>query len=86
MKWQDVRHHHPHRWVLVEATQAHREMERWFPDELAVVETYEDVAQAMSRYKRVHREDPARDFFIAHTDNQELSISERAWVGIRSTQ
>ena len=86
MKWQEVRQHHPHRWVLVEATQAHIEAERWLADELDVVDTYEDVSKAMSRYKHLHRKDPARDFFVAHTDNTELSITNRSWIGIRSNR
>ena len=86
MNWQEVRQHRPHRWVLVEATQAHVETNRWFADELAVVDTYEDVTKAMSHCKHLHRGDPQRDFFVAHTDNPKLSIANRSWIGVRSNQ
>jgi len=86
MKWQEVRNHHPHRWVLVEATEAHVDAERWLADELAVVDAYEDVSKAMSRYKRLHHDAPQREFFVAHTDNAELSIASRSWIGVRAGQ
>ena len=86
MKWKEVRIHHPHRWVLVEATQSHADAERWLADELAVVDAYVDISTAMSCYKRLHHDAPQREFFVAHTDNADLSITSRSWIGACGSQ
>lgn len=38
----------------------------------------------MKRYMRFHRDQPARELYVLHTDREKLDVTERQWLGIRS--
>lgn len=84
MNWQQARQAHPDRWLVLEATAAHSEMGRRILDEVAVVVAVEDAQQAMRRYLDIHRSEPARELYVAHTSRETLDIEERRWAGIRA--
>ena len=83
MQWQDIRQHYPDQWLLVEAIKAHSEDDRRILDELAVVDAFEDSAEAMKSYARMHREAPGRELYVFDTDREDLDILERRWLGIQ---
>jgi hypothetical protein len=83
MQWTEIRQHHPHQWLLVEAIKAHSEAGQRILDELSVVDTFPDSVLAMQRYTQLHQEAPEREMYVLHTDRQELKIAERQWLGIR---
>ena len=37
MEWQEIRRHHPHQWLLIEAIRAHSESGKRVLDELSVI-------------------------------------------------
>ena len=84
MTWQEVRRHHPHQWVVVEAVQARSEQGRRELDELAVVDAFTDGETAVRAYLRLHREVPERELYVLHSDREELEITERTWLGLRT--
>lgn len=84
MQWQDIRHHYPDQWLLVEAIKAHSAEDRRILDELAIVDVFEDSVAAMKSYARLHREAPQRELYVFDTDREELDVRERRWLGIRS--
>lgn len=84
MQWQDIREHHPHQWLLVEALDAHSFAGERVIEDLAVVETYEDGMSAMHGYRELHRREPQRELYVLHTDREELEITELRWMGIRA--
>lgn len=84
MTWQDVRKQYPHRWVLIEALKAHSEADKRILESLSVVDTFQDVSAAMLEYKQFHRNDPEREYYVIHTDKENLDIEERQWLGIRA--
>jgi hypothetical protein len=85
MKWEEVRRHYPHSWLLIEAIKAHSEDKQRILDEISVVNTYPDSAAAMQSYTQLHREAPERELYVFHTDRDQLDIAERHWLGIQGT-
>lgn len=83
MKWQQIRQHYPHQWLLVEAIQAHSAQGRRLLDDMAVVQTYPAARAAMEAYLEHHRRSPDRELYVLHTDRQEPEIGERDWLGLR---
>ena len=86
MKWEEIRSNFPHQWLLVEAMEAYSEGGKRILKQLSVINTYTDSVVAMKAYAKLHHEIPAREFFVFHTDHEQLDISERRWLGIRGIQ
>ena len=84
MQWHQVREHYPNQWVLVEALQAHSEAGWRRVEELAVIGAFTDSVAALQAYIRLHHTAPARELYVVHTDREELDITERRWLGIRT--
>jgi hypothetical protein len=84
MLWPEVRKAYPNQWLIVEALEAQtmagnrRQLGR-----LAVIESCPDGNTAFQRYRRLHQDYPAREFYFVHTSREELDIRERQWLGIR---
>ena len=85
MQWQEIRKHYPHQWLLIEAIKAHTENDKRILDEISVVGKYPDSIEAMKSYAQLHRQAPEWEFYVFHTDRQEIEIMERRWLGIRGT-
>jgi hypothetical protein len=83
MRWPDVRKTHPNRWVVIEALDANTKEHRRVVDRMAVVEVCAGGAAALQRYRELHQAHPDREFYFAHTGNDELEIVERPWIGVR---
>ncbi|MFQ5631540.1 MAG: hypothetical protein ACE5I1_22440 [bacterium] len=86
MTWNEIRTHYPHRWLLVEALEAHSDRGKRILDKLAVVDTFADSREAMKKYAFFHRRAANREFYVLHTDRDSLEITERQWLGIRGVQ
>lgn len=84
MQWREIRDRYPKQWLVVEALNAHTEGEQRVLDELAVLDTCSDSAVAMQRYLQLHRNRPSRELYVLHTDREQLEVTERRWLGIRS--
>jgi hypothetical protein len=85
MQWQEIRDRYPQQWLVVEALEAHSEGGRRVLEELAVLETCPDSASAMKRYQKFHRDQPARELYVLHTDRKNPDVTERRWLGIRAS-
>ncbi len=83
MKWDDVRQHFPHQWLLVEATQAHTTANHRIVEDFAVVECFGSGETAMKGYSELHRKEPQRELYVIHTDREQVEITELNWLGIR---
>lgn len=84
MKWDDIRRHYPHQWLLVEALQAHSAPGHRIVEDLAVLESFQEAGAAMQGYKELHRREPHRELYVLHTDREQLDIAESYWLGIRA--
>ncbi len=84
MTWTDIRRHHPHQWLLVEALLAHSKAGKRLVDELAIVDAFSDGETALRAYLRLHRDAPQRELYVVHSDHEELEIVERSLLGLRA--
>ena len=84
MLWSDIRKVYPDQWLVIEALEAHTIPNKQRKlDKIAVIEVCDDGSEAMSSYRQLHNQYPAREFYFVHTSREELDIRERQWVGIR---
>lgn len=75
MDWQEIRRRHPHRWLVVEALEAHTDGAKRIIDSLEIAYVAEaDWAEAWARYKAIHQANPSREYYVLHTDRSELDI------------
>ncbi|MFQ5854228.1 MAG: hypothetical protein ACE5LU_01090 [Anaerolineae bacterium] len=86
MRWNDIRNHYPHQWLLVEAIKAHSESGKRILEQLTVVNIFPDALAAMKGYVQLHRQSPERELYVLHTDRETLDITERRWLGIRAVR
>jgi hypothetical protein len=86
MKWQEIRSHYPHQWLLVEAIHARTEADKRILEQIAVLSIFPDSKQAMDGYMHLHRQSPERELYVLHTDRENLDITERRWLGIRAAR
>lgn len=83
--WKEIRGNYPNSWLLLEAMAAHTENNKRIIDQINVVEKFINSNEAMKKYILLHRSNPTKEYYIAHTDKVELDIEERKWLGIRQS-
>jgi hypothetical protein len=86
MKWEEIRRHFPHQWLLLEAMEAYSEGGKRIVKQFSVINTFANSVAAMKAYAKLHHEIPVRELFVFHTDREQLDITERRWLGIRGIQ
>ena len=84
MKWNEIRAQYPNQWLLIEAVQAHSEAGERKLDGLNVLESFADSVAGMHKYAQLHHQTPERELYVFHTSRENLKITERAWLGIRT--
>ncbi len=83
MKWSEVRDKYPDTWVLFEALEAHSENGKREIKDISILNTFDDSSKATKMYREIHKKNPQRELYVAHTQKKELEIRERRWLGIR---
>jgi hypothetical protein len=83
MRWEKIRSHYPHQWLLVEAIKAHSEAGQRILEELTVVNVFPDARAALKDYITLHRQSPQRELLVLHTDRKTLQVTEQRWLGVR---
>ncbi|WP_371318251.1 hypothetical protein [Paenibacillus elgii] len=51
-------------------------------EEMTVVEKYDNPLQAWEGYKRHHKKNPEREFYVFHTSKQEIEVIEEYFTGV----
>lgn len=75
MTWEEVRNQYPQRWVVVEAINAYTEGGKRITPDLRLVEAFgDDWHDAVERYKQVHEDDKYREYYVLHTNREDLDI------------
>jgi hypothetical protein len=75
MNWHEIRQQYPHRWLVVEAIGAYTEGAKRVISHLEVIAVFEqDWKPAWECYKQVHHADKRREYYMLHTDREELNI------------
>ena len=83
MKWKDIRNEYPDSWILLEAIEAHSVENKRVVDKIAVLDKFNNSDEAMTAYRELHKNNPERELYVAHTKNEDLEIEERKWLGVR---
>ena len=83
MKWEEVREKYHDKWILFEAVEAHSEKGKRKVDNISILNIFDDSSEATKNYRKIHKKDPHRELYIAHTQKDKLEIEERKWMGIR---
>ena len=83
MKWSEARIIYPNKWLLFEAIEAYSKGGKRIVEEISIINSYDDGKQALKAYAEKHKKDKSREMYVYHTKNEELSIAERNWIGVR---
>ena len=83
MTWDEVRKKFPGQWVVVEARSARSVGSRRIVGDLAVLEAFQDPAEAQRRQLSLHRAEPLREILLTYAGWETLDIEETRWAGIR---
>lgn len=83
MKWTEVREKYKDSWVLIEAIEAHSEDDERVVDKIAVLNFFNSSHEALKEYEVEHKKNPERELYVYHTQNEELKVKERVWMGVR---
>ncbi|GMX63631.1 hypothetical protein Elgi_31750 [Paenibacillus elgii] len=82
MKWSEICNRYPSHFVLVEALKAVSSNRVRTIEEMTVVESYDNPLQAWEGYKRHHKENLEREFYVFHTSKQEIEVIEEYFSGV----
>jgi hypothetical protein len=83
VKWSEVRQHFPERCVLVEALKSETRGKERVIEEMSVIDDFENGNAAWKVYKKLHAENQTRELYIFHTKNEEISVIEQPYIGVR---
>ncbi|WP_138204151.1 hypothetical protein [Haloimpatiens lingqiaonensis] len=83
MKWNDVRKLYKDKWILFEAIEAYSKDGMRIVEDMAVINVYENRNDALKEYAERHKKEKSRELYVYNTSNEELTIEERAWIGVR---
>jgi hypothetical protein len=75
MNWQKIRELHPHNWVVLLALDGRTEKGQRIINQFALMDVCgEDWKAAWERYKELHAADKWKEYYVLHTDREELNI------------
>jgi hypothetical protein len=75
MNWQEIRQQYPHRWLVLEGFGAYADGANWVVPRLEVIAGFDDDWKAAwEHYKALHQAEKFRDYYVLHTDREELDI------------
>jgi len=83
MKWEELRQKYPSTWILFEALDAHSNEGGRIVDNISMLDSFLDGDDAFNAYRKLHKKEPQRELYIAHTKKENLEILERKWLGVR---
>jgi hypothetical protein len=76
MNWEKIRELHPGNWVVVLALDGRTEKGQRIITRFALMDVCgDDWKPAWERYKELHREDKWKEYYVLHTDREELDIT-----------
>lgn len=83
LKWSEAREIYQNKWLLFEAIDADSKDGKRIIKELSVINVFDDGRDALKQYTEKHKKDKHREMYVYHTENTELIIEERNWIGVR---
>lgn len=83
MQWSEVRKDYPNMWVVIEAMTSHVKDNEETIEEVTVVNSFKESSDAYLNYRKIHKQQPQRDYLFASTANKELKVKVQYWTGVR---
>lgn len=75
MNWEKIRELHPSNWVVIHALDGRTENGQRIITQFAVMDVCgDDWKAAWERYKELHAADKWQEYYVLHTDSEELDI------------
>ncbi len=84
MLWQDIREKHPSKWLVIEAKKFHQTDDKFVIEDLEVIDIFDKSFDAYDEYRKLHRENPNKEFLFANTEMPVLEIPITRWMGVRA--
>jgi len=78
-----VRNLYKDKWILLEAIEAFSKDGMRIVEDMSVINVYEKGNCALKEYAERHKKDKNRELYVYNTSNEELTIEERTWIGVR---
>ena len=86
MRWQELRQKYPHKWLIVEAVDAVSKNKHRLLNQVNMIDAFAQSMAALDEYRKLHKNDPNREYYVVHTDRKFLKFPESQWLGIRLTR
>jgi hypothetical protein len=84
MLWQDIREKYPSKWLVIEAKKFHQTDDNFVIEELEVLDIFDKSFDAYDEYRKLHKENPRKEFLFANTEMPLLEIPITRWMGARA--
>lgn len=84
MLWQDIREKYPSKWLVIEAKKFHQTDDKFVIEELEVLDIFDKSFDAYDEYRKLHKENPSKEFLFANTEMSVLEIPITQWMGSRA--
>lgn len=83
MKWTQIREQYPEQWVLVEAINAYSKNSFRHIEDLSIISNFTESTFAWKEYKKLHLDNPLREYYILHTCHETIEVEEQRFSGVR---
>ena len=83
MQWSEIRKDYPNMWVVIEALKSHVKGNEETIEEVSVVNSFEGSSDAYLNYRKIHKQEPLRNYLFASTAKEELKVKVQYWTGVR---
>jgi hypothetical protein len=84
MTWNDLKKVYHDKWLIIEAIEAHTQVDKRILDNIAVVDSFQNNNEALMSYVKLHRKHREKELYVVHTSRVELDIIEQRWIGVRA--
>lgn len=83
MKWEEIAHLYPSRFVLVEAIKANSSNQLRQIEDMAMIQDFDSPQEAWHGYKDFHKRFPSRELYVFHTSRTDVEIVQEFFSGVR---
>jgi len=84
MLCQNIREKYPSKWLVIEAKKFHQTDDKFVIEELEVLDIFDKSFDAYDEYRKLHKENPSKEFLFANTEMPILEIPITKWMGARA--
>jgi hypothetical protein len=83
LTWDEARTMYPDKWLLFEAIEAYSKDSKRIVKDISIINVFESGKEALKQYAEKYKLNKNREMYVYHTNNKDLDITERYWIGVR---